>query len=308
MKTNDQLVSVCVITYNHEKYIHQALDSILAQKTNFPFNIIVADDFSTDNTRKIIDQYAEKHAQKFCVLDHSKKYGIAQNFLRLLDAACGKYIAYLEGDDYWTDPLKLQKQVDFLEINMDFAACQHEVSRINENGTIIQKTLWSNPIPKVITQKDLFRSENLSQTGTWMFRRSCLNGMPNFFRQFPYDRVLAFWITNFGKWGTLPEIMSVYRITDSGVYSKQTEERQTQQLIEIYETIKSHADYNKKYNSEISERLSYLYKKKVLVKFKSKKRSDYIGAIYKSLSNTNGAEQKLSLIKFFLLQLIKTDD
>ncbi len=308
MKTADQLLSVCIITYNHEKYIHQALESILSQKTNFSYKIIVADDFSTDNTGKIINEYAEKYMDKFYVLDHSIKYGIAQNFLRLLDAATGKYIAYLEGDDYWTDPLKLQKQVDFLEKNSDFSACQHDVTRIDENGNVIQKTLWATQMPKVITQRSLFLSENLSQTSTWMFKRSCINDMPISLRQFPYDRVFAFWITNFGKWGTLPDTMAAYRIHDSGVFSKQTEERQTKQLIEIYEAINSIADYKKKYNSEINERLFYLYRKIGLLYLKANKYSNCILAVFRAFSHSRTVKDKLNFIKFFLLQLIRKND
>jgi len=114
---NDPLVSVWMITYNHEKYIAQAIDSILTQKTNIDYEIVIGDDYSTDRTREIVLEYKSKHPEKIKLLLQKKNVGLMQNFIDTLKACTSKYIALLEGDDYWTDPKKLQKQIDYMSAN-----------------------------------------------------------------------------------------------------------------------------------------------------------------------------------------------
>lgn len=113
MDSNRITVTIISLTYNHEKYIAQALESILMQKVNFTYEIVVGEDCSKDRTREILIQYAEKHPDKFHLLLHEKNIGAAKNQNKVFENCKGKYIAMLEGDDYWTDPYKLQKQVDF---------------------------------------------------------------------------------------------------------------------------------------------------------------------------------------------------
>ena len=124
------LVSVCVITYNHCDYIRQCFDGILMQQTNFPFEIIVNDDCSTDGTAEIIKEYELNHPTLFKVTyqkENQYSKGVRGMFPKFcFPRAKGKYIALCEGDDYWTDPLKLQKQVDFLESNLDYVLVCHQ--------------------------------------------------------------------------------------------------------------------------------------------------------------------------------------
>src|SRR3954451_21269603 len=127
------LVSVCIITYNHKDYISQCLDSILMQQTNFPFEIIVGEDESSDGTREICKKFAENYPHKIRLFLRSRKDVIyyngsatgRYNFVENLKAARGKYVAICEGDDHWIDPLKLQKQFDFMEKNKEFTHCFH---------------------------------------------------------------------------------------------------------------------------------------------------------------------------------------
>ncbi|MRS04686.1 glycosyltransferase, partial [bacterium] len=113
------LVSVCMITYNHGPYIRQAIEGILKQKCSFPFEIIIGEDCSSDNTAEICREYASEY-QIIKLLPSGTNLGMLPNFFRTIDACSGKYIAFCEGDDYWTDPGKLGKQADFLEMNPDF--------------------------------------------------------------------------------------------------------------------------------------------------------------------------------------------
>ena len=108
-------VSVCIITYMHEKYISQALDSVFMQKTNFDFEVIVGEDASTDGTREILLEYKEKYGDKLVLVLHDENVGVSKNSISVQKKVRGKYIASLEGDDFWTDEYKLQKQYDILE-------------------------------------------------------------------------------------------------------------------------------------------------------------------------------------------------
>lgn len=130
------LVSITCSTFNHEKFIAQAIEGFLMQQTNFDFEIIIGDDCSTDNNRQIILDYYEQNKDKI-------RLRFAKTNLRTLGlknsqgnyaAARGKYIALCEGDDYWTDPYKLQKQVDFLEANPAYQACAHETKILTNDG------------------------------------------------------------------------------------------------------------------------------------------------------------------------------
>ena len=113
-------VSIAMLAYNHEKYIVDAIESVLMQRTSYTYKIIIAEDFSTDNTRKIVLDYQKKYPKKIKLILQDKNVGANQNNVDLLTNLEGIYIAALEGDDYWTDPLKLQKQIDFLENNPEY--------------------------------------------------------------------------------------------------------------------------------------------------------------------------------------------
>ena len=125
------LVSICCTTYNHQDYIAKCLDSFVMQKTNFPFEILVHDDASTDNTAKIVREYELKYPHLFRCVYQSENQFYNQNALTdvLFKISMGKYIALCEGDDYWIDPLKLQKQVDFLESNPDYGMVHTDYHR-----------------------------------------------------------------------------------------------------------------------------------------------------------------------------------
>jgi glycosyltransferase involved in cell wall biosynthesis len=136
-------VSVCIPTYNHEKYIRQTLDGALMQQTDFEFEIVIGDDASTDNNQQVIQEYVDKYPNVFRAFLHKenqgpkepKEFGGRNNVLQLLKACKGDYVALCEGDDYWTDPLKLQKQVDFMEENQNYAICHHNMQVIYEDGS-----------------------------------------------------------------------------------------------------------------------------------------------------------------------------
>ena len=147
-------VSVVMITYNHAAYIEQALGSVLRQKTDFFFEILLGDDGSTDETANIIEQYAEKFPQRITAVIRPENVGATRNFYDLITRAKGDYIAYLEGDDYWTDCTKLQQQVDFLESHPQYIGCTHKITLVDNDGTPCHE-----PIPW-ICDKEVYTLED----------------------------------------------------------------------------------------------------------------------------------------------------
>mgnify|MGYP002079321440 CR=1 FL=1 len=132
-------VSVCMLTYNHEKYISQAIESVISQETDFSIEIVIGEDLSTDNTRKICEDYQRKYPEKIKLLSRESNLGVIRNSIETLKSCEGKYTAICEGDDYWTDKLKLQKQVDFLEKNLDYGLVHTDCTNVDETDRLLIK-------------------------------------------------------------------------------------------------------------------------------------------------------------------------
>lgn len=168
MSNLNPIVSICCITFNHEKYISDALDGFLMQQTNFKYEICIGEDESDDLTKEICKEYAEKYPDKIKVFFRKRSddpyikqglYGKYNLFETLKECRC-KYIALCDGDDYWTDPYKLQKQVDFMEANKNASLCYHKVVRpgikIDEDNFLIKNDLSTAFIP---TSSVVFRNK-----------------------------------------------------------------------------------------------------------------------------------------------------
>ena len=136
------LLSVCLSTYNHVKYIREAIDGVLMQKVNFSWELIIADDFSTDGTREIVLSYKEKYPEFIKLVLQEKNVGALRNWFDLLNVPASKYIAYFEGDDYWTDSYKLQRQVDFLEKNEDYGLVWTDVDFYHQASGNFKKGIF----------------------------------------------------------------------------------------------------------------------------------------------------------------------
>jgi glycosyltransferase involved in cell wall biosynthesis len=237
------LLSVCLITYNHKDYIVQAIEGVLMQKVNFSFELIIADDFSTDGTREIILDYEKKYPSLISLILQKKNVGPLKNWLELIKTPKAKYIAYFEGDDYWTDFNKLQKQVDFLETNRDFVLCYHNTN-ILINGNLEDDYLKMKNIPQNSSYYDLLCFGNFMQTSSVVF----LNNI----KSFPFEKgiqlndyILWFWISQFGKIYRFNEIMSVYRF-GSGIWSTLNEKKKIihtlNGLFEVKHLVKNDTD------------------------------------------------------------------
>lgn len=215
------LVSICCITYNHEKFITETIDSFLMQITTFPFEIIIGEDCSTDGTMHIIKHYEKEYPHLVNVLTNDANIGMQKNFERTFNSCQGRYIALCEGDDYWTDAYKLQKQITFLENNPEYSICCHMSENYNqESKTII------NYYPKIDYEKefslyDLFYT-NIANTCTFVYRNQYIQ-FPSFFENLHVgDWPLHMIHAQYGKIKYFPENMSRYRIHSQGVWSGNT--------------------------------------------------------------------------------------
>jgi glycosyltransferase involved in cell wall biosynthesis len=202
-------VSVFMMAYNHAPYVAQALDSALAQKTEFPVEIVIGEDNSTDGTRSIVKDYVQRYPTRIRALLHETNIGAHRNQIAVFEACKGEYLALLEGDDYWTDPLKLQKQVSFLDKNPDYALCFHNVLVLQNEAT--EGILYNQSTQSTTTTSLDLAIRNYIATVSCMLRRS-FPTMPEWFERAPAgDYSLHMMHARYGKIGYLPEVMAVYR-------------------------------------------------------------------------------------------------
>lgn len=210
-------VSVVMITYNHEAFIAEAIEGVLMQVADFPIEFIIADDCSTDGTHEIVQDLINNHpkAKRVNFTRHSNNMGIMPNFIWALQQVNGKYIALCEGDDYWTDPLKLQKQVDILEQNNNYSASSHLTKVIYENSSRPDH-LHRKHKKNVLTIKDVSGSMPF-HTSSIVFRQKLLKNLT-----FPDgvtsgDKVLTLYLAMCGSIFMFNDVMSVYRKNEGGI-------------------------------------------------------------------------------------------
>ena len=235
------LVSICSLTFNHEAFIEDALKGFLMQKTTFAFEVLIHDDASTDRTQEIIKGYADKYPgiikPIFQTVNQKSIFKSGMNPRFNFPRAKGKYIALCEGDDYWTDPLKLQKQVDFLEANPEFSICFHHVKIYKENEGTLVEDHKNRDVPEVTDIYELSK-RNYIHTPSVIFRKNEM-----VFDQFieinsPVgDYVLHMLNAMNGKIKKLPDCMAVYRVHEGGIWSKRGAEHILSNWLNMLEKI-----------------------------------------------------------------------
>ena len=239
-------VSICMITYNHEKYISQAIDSVLTQKTNFDFQLIIGEDCSQDKTREIVINYQKKYPQIIRLLLANKNQGMMANWIKTLQVAKSQYLAVLEGDDYWTDRYKLQKQVDFLDKHPNHSLCFHSVEAFYQDQP--DKTYLIPSKTENFNFKSLLQ-HNFITACSVMYRHGLVKKIPDWFLSlnigdWPYHLLHA----SKGKIGFINQVMARYR-RHSNSYCSQPKVKNFQNIIEFYQVIDKHFHY--KYRSII---------------------------------------------------------
>ena len=191
------MVSVFMLVYNQEGFISQTLESILHQKTTFPFNIVIGEDCSTDHTRAIIEGYKEQFPDKIKVITSDHNVGLINNFIRTVNQCDGKYIAICDGDDFWTDEYKLQMQVDFLEQHPEYSLVYTRKLELMPDGSIVEN---KNVKPTTTDFSDLIKN-NYIPSVTALFKNKVNGNQPlKWLHKYPYgDWPLYLFILNDGS-------------------------------------------------------------------------------------------------------------
>lgn len=234
------LVSIVCVTYNHEPYLRKALDGFLMQKTTFPIEIVLAEDCSTDGTRSICEEYAAKYPILINYIWSELNVGPVENERRAFAVAKGKYIATCEGDDYWTEPLKLQRQVDFLESHPGYSVCFTRYNKYWEStGNLVEGNTSS--IVNWKGQDELGIELSMSQALhhwctqylTMVFRASAYeHSLPDRYKYFRDTHQFYHLMLN-GKCRILNFISGDYRITGTGQHSIKDYFRQEQMTLAV---------------------------------------------------------------------------
>lgn len=212
------LVSICCQTFNHGAYLKECLDGFVNQKTNFKYEILVHDDASTDNTPKILKEYENKYPDLFrCVYQEENQFGKLNSLVDILhEMALGKYIAICEGDDYWIDENKLQKQINFLEANPEYTITGHSVRTIDEN----KKTVDFMSKEGEVTFEDILLGKGVYTLS--MVYRNILKFSPKINKYPAGDFFIKASLLDNGKGYLFNSIMGMYRKHNGGIWSTQS--------------------------------------------------------------------------------------
>ncbi|MDI2586532.1 glycosyltransferase family 2 protein [Psychrobacillus sp. NEAU-3TGS] len=214
-------MSINCTTYNHENYIADAIESFLSQKTNFNYEILIGEDCSTDNTKQIVEKYAKMYSEKIKLITSSHNVGARKNSLRLIENSKGKYIAECEGDDYWTDPYKLQRQVDYMENHPDCSLCFHSAEIIQapdkSTGRMIRSYFEDtiSPIGDIISGGGGF-----CPTPSLLYPKRYMETPPSYYLKAPIgDYPMQMYLASQGYAYYMDRCMSAYRTGVKGSWT-----------------------------------------------------------------------------------------
>lgn len=277
---NSPIVSVLMTTYGHQKYIKQAIESILAQQCNFQVELIISDDLSPDDTGIIVEEIIKTHPKSNWIkyIKHKKNIGYGENFLFVLEQASGKYIALCEGDDYWIDEQKLQKQFDYMEANPNLVFSFHNAKRFMErdNKFIPYVGLDDFKNKEVVKTKKLFmRGGGTYPTPSAFFKTNIVSDLPNFFYSFEIrDTSLLLLAISRGDIGYLSDCMCVYRTSDTNWSS--TFNSDFQNKFKDHEIkLKGYRDFdnetNGKFHKHIKISISHSFYQIIIASFRTEK-------------------------------------
>lgn len=210
------LVSICIVAYNHEKYISQCLESVLQQEVDFDFEIIISDDASTDKTSKIISDIARNNPETIKHIQHNKNIGFCKNYIFTHSTAQGKYIAHLDGDDYWL-PRKLKIQIDFLEKHPECSAVYSNALVIDQSDNLIGH--FNGKIPEVFDRNFLLEKGNFLNASSLIYRSRIRDDILPFNSDF-IDYKIHLRCATHGDLGYISDSLVSYRLHSAGIASK----------------------------------------------------------------------------------------
>ena len=235
-QTTNIKVSVCVVTYNHEKYLAEALDSILMQEVDYPIEIEIGEDRCTDKTLAICKEYEKKYPGIIRLHVNEKNLGYNWNFYRTMERCRGEYVAVLDGDDLWTDPQKLKKQIDFLDNHAKYSICFSKYYVCDKDSKLGQVTGFSGyyDLNDVLAGK-------CPGTRTVVFRKKYFPAvLTDEFEQISYaDHILFALIASQGPICGLDEPLAAYRMISDSIYASKSMETRALNVVTNYELMKS---------------------------------------------------------------------
>lgn len=258
------IVSVYCLAYNHEKYIRDALEGFINQKTNFNFEVIVHDDASTDNTKIIIEEYAKKYPNLIIPIyqvENTHRKGIDKFKEFIYPKMRGKYVAICEGDDFWTDENKLQIQVDYLNSHPDYSACVHNTKQI-DMATGKETLMYNNDYERDLSFEEIVkRGGACYHTTSLMYRIQYADNRPHFFEVIKPigDYPLSIYLILNGKIHFINKIMSCYRLGTEYSWSKSNMNKdnrilRTKKIIQMLNEVNEYSNY--KYEQVINSVIS----------------------------------------------------
>jgi glycosyltransferase involved in cell wall biosynthesis len=221
---NNIIVSINCITYNHEDYIAEAIESFIMQETNFEYEILIGEDCSNDDTRKIVNEYVDRYPDKVKLITSEKNVGAYKNCIRLFENSRGKYIAPCEGDDFWTDPYKLQKQVDYMEKHPECSLCTHAAYKVTQHKKKLKSKIQPSDSNKIFTPEDVIEGGGgLFSTNSMLFPTKFVLRRPSFYENSPVgDYPLTIYLSLMGTVYYINELMSAYRVGVNGSWTETT--------------------------------------------------------------------------------------
>jgi glycosyltransferase involved in cell wall biosynthesis len=231
-------VSVCMITYNHEKFIERATQSVLEQDVNFDYEVVVGDDCSTDTTAPILRELERKNQNRLRVIYRPANLGSKANFLNTLAVCKGEYVAFLDGDDCWTSNNKLQLQVDFLNRNQGVAGVFHRTTVINGELIGLPPILPAVEPPEFFSLDFFFRNSNQFSVSSLLARRVCLSNIGAWLAHVrPGDWALFMMLATQGDLGFIPLEMSHYRVHATGTWNRLSQHHRAALVVQMLEHV-----------------------------------------------------------------------
>lgn len=261
------LVSVCIITYRHARYIRQCVESALAQVADFPYEILIGEDESDDGTREICQELAAAHPGRIRLVLNRRADVVyvdgrprgTNNLVATVGVAQGEFVALCEGDDFWTDPSKLSRQVAYLRANPDCVGCFHEASLVDGEDRELQAEFFK---PQVAEAKEKYDRRDciadlLSKYATCslMYRRTAFRDPPQWYLRRSCDFFFDLVITAHGKLGFIDQRMAAYRRHGGGVWSGQTRVMQFLELITRFRLLLSEPEFFPIFREELLTKL-----------------------------------------------------
>jgi Glycosyl transferase family 2 len=233
----DPLVSVVLRTYGHAEFIAQAIESVLIQRAPFPFELVIGEDCSTDGTREIVRGYAERHPDLIRAVLPEQNLGHGQILLRTIEAARGHYLAYLDGDDYWTAPAKLRRQVEYLEANPDCRTCFHDASLVYDVAGMPSGSVSPGFAETKLGLADIL-GECFVPAPSMMFHKEVVESLPTWsFESTWIDWVIHIKAAELGPLGYIAEPMAAYRVHEGGMFSSLDRVSQLEEDLRFYERL-----------------------------------------------------------------------